>query len=79
MARFNPKWIIGRTIVACDMRPFQANDPTLKGTKETAHDPVITLDNGAKLYFQTEETEIGEYGTSVVYVPPRKKKHKEEG
>lgn len=78
MARFNPKWIIGRTIVGVDMRRFSTGR-TSYGT--VAHDPVITFDNGAVIYFTTEETEIGEYGTAITYVPPppkKRRKRKEE-
>ena len=47
--------LIGRKIVAVDFRPFKAYlDPK---SKTMAHDPTITLDNGRRLYFLTEQTE----------------------
>jgi hypothetical protein len=66
MAGFNPKWIIGRTITAVDMRPFRKLEDN-----RIAHDPVFTLDNGARIFFVTEETGGSEYGTSVCYTPPK--------
>lgn len=61
MSAFNPSWVIGRTIVAVRMNPFD------DGKGGTAHAPVLELDNGAQLHFVTEETEMGEYGTSIAY------------
>lgn len=52
--------LIGRTITAVDWRQF----PRGGDRRGVAHDPVLTLDNGAKVTFSTEETE-GEYGTRV--------------
>jgi hypothetical protein len=64
--RFNPKWIIGRTIVAVDMKPFS------DGRGGTVHDPAFTLDNGAKVSFITEETYDRDYGVNILYLPPPK-------
>lgn len=55
----NKNHLIGRTITAVDMRPFP------DGRGGTAHDPVITLDNGRVLWFVVDETEVGEYGVCV--------------
>lgn len=55
--------LVGRMIVTYDARPF----PDRQG--RTAHRPVITLDNGARLIFVTEETDTGDYGVCAVYVP----------
>lgn len=68
MRAFNPNWIIGRRIVGVEMNPFPARD--LNNTM--AHDPVITLDNGAKLRFMTEETQTDDYGVRILYVKPRR-------
>ena len=52
--------LIGRTIVAVDFgRAWDAR------RKEWYHEPRITLDNGRALYFSTEETEAGIYGTRI--------------
>jgi len=56
--------LIGRKIVDFDPRPFDA-DPRIKRNKRTAHDPIITLDDGSRLYFVTEETEVGDYGVWI--------------
>lgn len=52
------KHLLGRRIVAVNFRPFKARP----GERSMAHDPIITLDNGRKLFFIVEETEVGEYG-----------------
>jgi hypothetical protein len=54
------KALIGRTIVQVDLRPFP------DGRGGTAHDPVLTLDDGKQLRFWTEETDVGAYGTTIV-------------
>ena len=53
------KALVGRAIVDVDFQPF----PDRKGG--TAHRPRLTLDDGRVLYFVTEETEVGDYGTSI--------------
>jgi hypothetical protein len=68
MAGFNPKWIIGRKIIAVEMHPFEGENHL------TAHAPVITLDNGARIFFVTEETGLSEYGTAICYRPAPKLK-----
>lgn len=55
----------GRRIVGFEANRFP------DGRGGTAHRPVIVLDNGARLTFVTEETEIGDYGVACVYHPPR--------
>lgn len=62
MRGFNPRWIIGRTIVDVKTHPF---DDCRGGT---AHKPEITLDNGATIEFLTEETDTGDYGTDIIYL-----------
>lgn len=56
--------LVGRTIKAVDWRPFKSYDP-----RGTAHNPILTLDNGRRVWFTTEETESGEYGTSICISP----------
>jgi hypothetical protein len=52
--------LLGRTIVAVDMRPFP------DGQGGTAHSPVLTLDNGRRVFFVTEEIDSGgAYGTCI--------------
>lgn len=74
---FNPKWIIGRKIVAVDMNPFEAA-PETPSANRTVFDPVFTLDNGARVKFLTTETEVGEYGIDVIYMKPLKTKKGEK-
>lgn len=64
----NRKWLIGRTITDVDMGV--SNRRTTSG--RLAHDPTITLDNGAKLVFHVEETVDNEYGVDISYIKPRK-------
>lgn len=64
----NKKHLIGRTIVDVDFRPFP------DGQGRTAHNPILTLDNGRKVWFVTEETDVGEYGVTVcISAAPAKK------
>lgn len=67
---FNPKWIVGKTIAKVDMRPFEAGEPTRMGM---AHDPIIIFTDGSHIWFTTEETEVGEYGTSISYAPGKRR------
>ncbi len=63
--------LVGRRIVAFDARPF----PDDKGG--TAHDSIITLDDGSTLEFKVEETDHGsDYGVSVkrYNVPSKRRK-----
>lgn len=65
--------ILGLTIVAVDLRPF---DPNMLdgGDIPTAFDPSITLSDGSILYFHATETEIGEMGVEIVrHVVSRKR------
>lgn len=70
---FNPKWIIGRTIVAVEMNPFRASDDP--SVHRVLYSPIFTLDNGAELRFVTEESDdVAEYGTAIVYLKPERKR-----
>lgn len=70
MANATQRLLKGRTIVAFDARPFDGAHVGATYTL-TCHDPVIQLDNGARLTFTVEETESGDtYGVRVVYRPP---------
>jgi hypothetical protein len=60
------KQLIGRTITGVEFRPFD------NGSGGTAHNPVLILDNGRRLLFMTEETDTGEYGTSIIITDPMK-------
>jgi hypothetical protein len=53
------KHLVGRTIVDVDPGPFS------NGKGGTAHDPTLTLDDGRKVFFVVEETEVGKYGISL--------------
>lgn len=55
----------GRRIKTFALQSF----PDGRGGK--AHNPVIILDNGARLMFTVTETETGEYGVSPCYYPKR--------
>jgi hypothetical protein len=57
--RTNVKHLVGRKIVSVDMRPFD------DGKGGVAHNPLLILDNGRRLFFVAEETEVGEYGVQI--------------
>ncbi len=71
MMKARKRDLIGRRIVAVDWRPFQAAPETFP--RLMAHFPRLMLDNGRELYFVTEETEVGEYGTRVCITEKGKK------
>lgn len=54
----NKRELVGRTIVDFDLRPWSD-----KAGRYT--DPLITLDDGSRLHFTTQETESGEYGVAI--------------
>lgn len=55
--------LVGRTIVGFDPCPFD------DGRGGIAHDPVILLDDGSRLRFVVEETDVGEYGVWIGKYP----------
>lgn len=64
---FNPKWLLGRTIVAVEMNTARVR-PANGGEARTMHQPVIFLDNGASIGFTVEEHPDGaEYGIDIGY------------
>jgi hypothetical protein len=84
-SRAKTRELIGRTIVDVEWRPFRAQPGTADRT--VAYQPVLTLDNGARVYFRTQETDVGEYGTLISATRPlwpdrpvrRRKKGTEDG
>lgn len=64
----NKKSLIGRTIVDVQFHPF------VDGRGGTAHEPVLLLDNGRSVYFETEETEFSRYGTAIHILDKKKVK-----
>ncbi len=61
MSGFNPKWIVGKTVARVDMNPFS------DGKGSTTFRPYIMFTDGSRVWFSTDETEVGEYGISVGY------------
>lgn len=61
--------LIGRTIVEMDRR--RQWDP---GRRCWYDDPVIILDNGARIYFSTVETEGSDYGIDIHIAKPTRRK-----
>ncbi len=59
------KLLVGRTITDFKLGAF----PNGRGGK--AYNPIITLDNGARLMFDVTETESGEYGVTPTYYPKK--------
>jgi len=62
------KRLIGRRIVAVDLYPFA------DGRGGTATQPVLHLDNGRRVWFTVQETEVGEYGVAFGFSRLRPKK-----
>lgn len=62
---FNPRWLLGRTIVAVEMNPFRARESADDRTMTS--DPVLFLDNGACLSFFVDETDGDSYGVRLNY------------
>ena len=73
MPMVSAKQLVGRRIVGFAPRP-SPDGPKLPGGKHTCiHQPVIELDDGSRLVFQTEESENGtHYGTLIIRVKPAK-------
>ena len=63
------KWdyshLIGRRIVSIDPRPFSNG----RGPNGETTDPVITLDDGQRMFFFVEETEGGPFGVEILTLP----------
>lgn len=57
------RFLAGKTIERVDVRPF----PTDRMPGEMSSDPVIWFEDGSRIAFVVDETEIGEYGISVLY------------
>ena len=51
--------LIGRKIVSVEWRYFSDG----KGGRTT--DPVLVLDNGRRVFFNVQETDVGEYGVRI--------------
>ena len=64
------KLLVGKTIARIELNPFERGDP--EGTICTQ--PVITFTDGSRITLMTEETEVGEYGTALLYVSGRRKR-----
>ncbi|MCI0393203.1 MAG: hypothetical protein MOB07_31125 [Acidobacteria bacterium] len=61
----------GRTIVNVEVRSFR------DGRRGWATHPVITFDDGSKLLFHAQETELDRYGVALNYVPPVERRRDE--
>lgn len=62
-----PRLLVGRKIVAVEMGSFPDRDIDGK-TLRICHDPVLVLDNGARVHFVVEETDQGDhYGIRPCY------------
>ena len=51
--------LVGRRITAVAFQPF----PDGRGANAT--DPILTLDNGRRVWFVVQETDTGDYGVSI--------------
>ena len=57
--------MVGRTIVDVDLHPFDPENAGQVDGDEYAYNPVVTLDDGTRLFFVVQESEIGEYGVKI--------------
>lgn len=61
--------LVGRTIVAVDLQPFDDCDSAGRKVK-TCYDPRLVLDNGARVTFMVDEIDCGDgYGVRPLYHP----------
>lgn len=68
----NARLLVGRKIVAVDLRPFRDEGVDGKLIKIT-YDPILTLDNGARVFFNVDEIDCGDgYGIRPLYVAKAK-------
>lgn len=65
---FNPRWLLGRTIVAVELNRFRARESPDDRTMTS--NPTLFLDNGASLSFFVDETDGDGYGISLIYTSP---------
>lgn len=56
--------LVGRKIVAVDFRPFRTERAGAGAEKTTR--PVLTLDNGRRVWFNVAETDVGDYGIEIL-------------
>lgn len=71
--------LVGRKIVAVDFRRFACDSRSCTcsgghGRSSWHSNPVLTLDNGRRVWFVAEETEGSEYGTAVCITDKGEKK-----
>jgi hypothetical protein len=56
--------LVGLTIVAVDLRPFDANMNS-STNRPRAFNPILTLSDGSRVTFLVQETEVGDYGVEI--------------
>lgn len=69
MKKFNPAWIVGKTVAAVDMNPTQGHGLGIG----TLHHPVITFTDGSSIKMGAVEGE-DEDGVSISYTIYRDKR-----
>jgi len=70
IANVRTRDLIGRRIVGVEWNRFHVRPETDK--RFTTTDPVLILDNGARLSFVVAETESQEYGVELCLARPAK-------
>lgn len=70
--RFNPRWIVGKTVASVDM---QRSTSGVTEDDRKICNPIITFTDGSSIRFSTQEAEGG-YGTDIVYRPNHLKRRK---
>ena len=57
--------LVGRTIVDVEFHRWHTGRAGKPDSLTWTTSPVLILDNGHRVYFSTDETESGEYGTRI--------------
>jgi hypothetical protein len=70
--RFDPRWIIGKTVARVNYPAQPARD---RGPDHSGAHPAteIHFTDGSSIAFVTEETDWDWYGTQIVYRKPEKR------
>ena len=65
--------VVGKRIVSMRLNRFNTGRSTGRGGKAWSFDPVIELEDGSKITFSVDETEVGSYGITPTYWSPTQK------
>jgi hypothetical protein len=58
--------LVGRTITRVIWYVFDTKTAGVSRTDRMSQQPILVLDDGTRVAFMTDETEVGEYGTTII-------------